>query len=296
MTDYKLEYVTRLFEKTNNKKIENYVITRLWHKLDNVDIKMVPQQYVSRDNSKYALTDIYFPQFGICVEVNEPAHYFTQEKIETDFKRNQEIEQKISCEVIEIDCRPSLSEIHKQIDDVVRIINNKIEIQKRNKSFNAWCPENEFSVEFWQKKKIIELNKNIGFFTIDDVCRLFNADPQKIKRGFLRKGAIAHPKNDKIVIWWPSVNPRSNWKNTYNQDTGEIIESNVDVQKNYNHFNWGLKNSETRIVFLHHKDVLGFATYKYCGVYQVNADKTRSLQKLVWTRISNKFNLETLEN
>ena len=94
MTDYKLEYVTRLFEKTNNKKIENYVITRLWHKLDNVDIKMVPQQYVSRDNSKYALTDIYFPQFGICVEVNEPAHYFTQEKIELTLKEIKKLSKK----------------------------------------------------------------------------------------------------------------------------------------------------------------------------------------------------------
>ena len=60
--------------------------------LDNYDIKITPQQYVSRKGLKYALTDIYFPQFGIHVEVNEPAHYNSEENIHRDHMRKSQIE------------------------------------------------------------------------------------------------------------------------------------------------------------------------------------------------------------
>ncbi len=294
--NYKLEYITRLFEKTNKKRIENYVITRLWHLLNNPDIKMVPQQYVVRNGSNYALTDVYFPQFDICVEVNEPAHYVTQYKIDSDKVRNEEIKESISCKVYEIDCRKDLNDIHKQIDNVIEIINTELKRQEKNNSFKAWNPDNEFSIEYWKRKGVIDVAENIGFFTIDDVCLLFEADPRKIRRGFLRKGAIAHPKKDDLIIWWPSLNQRSNWKNSYDSVTGEIIESNTDSDKNMNHLNWGIQNNETRVAFLHYKDNLGFITYKYCGVYKVDVKRSKNLQKLCWKRISEKFNLRTLEN
>lgn len=292
--NYKLEYITRLFEKTNKKRIENYVITRLWHQLNNPDIKMVPQQYVIRNGKNYALTDVYFPQFDICVEVNELAHYETQDKIDSDEIRNEEIKENISCKVYEIDCRKDLNDIHKQIDNVIEIINTDLKRQEKNNSFKAWNPDNEFSIEYWKRKGVIDVSENIGFFTIDDVCLLFEADPRKIRRGFLRKGAIAHPKKDDLIIWWPSLNQRSNWKNSYDSATGEIIEFNIDSDKNMNHLNREIQNNETRVVFLHHKDNLGFITYKYCGIYKLDVKCSEYLQKLCWKKISEKINLKTL--
>jgi hypothetical protein len=70
----KVEYISKLFQKTSFKALENYCLTRLWHKLDNDEIKFVPQQYVNRHTNKYALTDVYLPQFQIHIEVNEPAN------------------------------------------------------------------------------------------------------------------------------------------------------------------------------------------------------------------------------
>ena len=63
--NYKVEYITRLFQKTSSKAIESYCLSRLWHRLDNDEIKIVPQQYVNRHTDKYALTDVYLPQFKI---------------------------------------------------------------------------------------------------------------------------------------------------------------------------------------------------------------------------------------
>ena len=60
IVDYKLNYLSKTFSKIDKKSIETYVISRIWNKLDNLDIKIVCQQYVKRE-SGYALLDLYFP-------------------------------------------------------------------------------------------------------------------------------------------------------------------------------------------------------------------------------------------
>lgn len=57
----KYKYIKAQIAKTNKKNDENYVITRIWHKLDNEDVKFITQQYVVRADGKYALTDMFFP-------------------------------------------------------------------------------------------------------------------------------------------------------------------------------------------------------------------------------------------
>ncbi len=44
--DYKLEYMERLFAKISKKKTESYVISRIWHQLDDDRVKFVVQQYI----------------------------------------------------------------------------------------------------------------------------------------------------------------------------------------------------------------------------------------------------------
>lgn len=57
--DYKLEYMTRLLAKIGKKRTENYVISRIWHQLNDDRVKFVAQQYVKRSHDKYALVDLY---------------------------------------------------------------------------------------------------------------------------------------------------------------------------------------------------------------------------------------------
>ena len=42
--DYKLEYMERLFAKIGKKKTESYVISRIWHQLDDDRVKFVVQR------------------------------------------------------------------------------------------------------------------------------------------------------------------------------------------------------------------------------------------------------------
>lgn len=79
--DYQLDYMEHLFFSIKHKKTESYVIHRIWDKLDDMRIRFVVQQKVELPNGRYALADLYLPQIGIFVEINEPFHAFQKKKM-----------------------------------------------------------------------------------------------------------------------------------------------------------------------------------------------------------------------
>jgi len=293
--NYKLDYISRLLQRTSSKRIEHYVISRIWHLLDNYDVKMTPQQYVSRKLVKYALTDIYFPQIGFHVEVNEPAHYECEDKISRDLKRQQEIEKNTGHQVFVIDCRQDIIGIHSQIDELVTKINSKVKDKIEKGEFKPWKPENEHNPNYWKSRGFISTSDEISFYTIEDICLLFDADYQKTKRGYLRKGGIANPKNIHQTIWWPSERPRSGWLNSFDEIEGTITETHSDPNKKSEHYSEYSQGNFTRIVFYHYKDILGMTNYKYVGVFTNDKEKSNSEIGTIWKRIGDKINLETSE-
>ena len=44
----KKEYIKRQIARTNKKDYENYVVTRIIHKIDDLGVKFTTQQYVKR--------------------------------------------------------------------------------------------------------------------------------------------------------------------------------------------------------------------------------------------------------
>ena len=51
----KREYLIKTLSRTKRKDYENYVIGAIWHRLNNLEIKPVSQQYVKRSDGKYDL-------------------------------------------------------------------------------------------------------------------------------------------------------------------------------------------------------------------------------------------------
>lgn len=291
--NYKVEYITRLFQKTSKKRIEHYCLTRLWHNLDNDEIKMIPQQYVGRHQDKYALTDVFFPQFKIHVEVNEPAHYSTNDKINADRARKQEIERNTGHKLYTIDCRKDLKGIHSQIDDIVKIIKEEYSNHIKGNLFKSWDPDTESNPNYWKKIGKIKTSDNVWFHNIEDICTAFNADFNKTKRGFLRRGAINHPNGKNYIIWWPSGKvSRAGWINILNEDKDEIIESNSDLIKNEKHFNNHYKTPQRRITFFHQKDILGLTSYKFLGVFEFDIRKSNKSKGVVWRQAEDELMLD----
>lgn len=287
----KVEYIARLFQKTSFKALENYCLTRLWHKLDNDEVKLVPQQYVNRHLDKYALTDVYLPQFKIHVEVNEPAHYDSPDRILADQIRKMDIEQKTGHRLFVIDCRKDLAKIHQEIDSIVCLITEEIVKQKHQGIFKPWQPELEQNPNYWKDKKKIQEVDEISFKSIEDICHLFDADFAKTKRGFLRQGAIKYPKDNNYIIWWPAESKRSGWINTFSDNENIINESHSDNMKRSSHYSNLIKTTELRIVFFHNKDVLGNVGYKFKGIYEIDRVNSNASDGLFWKRFSSDFTI-----
>ena len=67
----KQDYIYRSLKKVSHKGWETFVISRIIHGLDDDDIEFVTQQLVRLSDESRALTDLYFPQFDLHVEVDE---------------------------------------------------------------------------------------------------------------------------------------------------------------------------------------------------------------------------------
>jgi hypothetical protein len=286
--DYRLEYISKLFEKTSKKRLENYVITRIWHNLSDSEVKFVPQQYVKRNNEKYALTDLYLPQIGLHIEINEPPHYASEERIEIDKKRKQEIENNTSHSVIVVDCRENLDKIHELIDFIVLTIKEKVKQQRDNNIFIPFENGNEFTPEYHKKKGVLKIQENPCLRTIEDICKLFEVKVPM--RGYLRQGGTVHPTEKDLRIWWPIENNKL-WENEISNNEELIYERCRDLQKRKSHVENIIGDIHKRAVFFCNTDVLGFTFYRFKGIFEIDLERTKPETGIAWKRIESEMNI-----
>ncbi|MEY2829079.1 MAG: hypothetical protein RIQ33_937, partial [Bacteroidota bacterium] len=106
----KREYVIRQIAKTNKKNYENYVVTRIYHRLNRNDVKFSTQQFVNRPEG-HALTDMYFPQLKLHIEIDEPFH---KKQKEMDINRETDIIQATNHEILRIEITEKIEDIDLQ--------------------------------------------------------------------------------------------------------------------------------------------------------------------------------------
>ncbi len=281
--DYKLDYMTRLFAKISKKKTETYVISRIWHQLNDDRVKFVVQQYIRRTQDKYALADLYLPQLGIFVEINEPFH---KNNIEIDRIRNEEISQVTHSKPIVIDCDNSIEEIHSQISEVVQQI--KQAIIERGKRFISWEGGSTLTVEYHRKKGYLKVDESEYVRTIDEAFAIFGAKAKH--RGFLRVAGASVPNKPNEIVWCPNSGHRI-WCNELSEDGLEIREYNRNEQSRGEHVERYLSDNQRRVTFFREEDELGFRFYRFVGVFELNKEKSEKENKCVWERISDYYQL-----
>ncbi|WP_148372775.1 AbaSI family restriction endonuclease [Bacteroides bouchesdurhonensis] len=281
--DYKLDYMTRLFAKISKKKTETYVISRIWHQLNDDRVKFVVQQYIRRTQDKYALADLYIPQLGIFVEINEPFH---KNNIEIDRIRNEEISQVTHSKPIVIDCDNSIEEIHSQIFEVVHQI--KQAIIDRGERFIPWDGGSTLTVEYHRKKGYLKVDESEYVRTIDEAFAIFGAKAKH--RGFLRVAGASVPDKPNEIVWCPNSGHRI-WCNELSEDDLEIREYNRNEQSRSEHVKRYLSSSQKRVTFFREEDELGFRFYRFVGVFELNKEKSEKENKCVWERISDYYQL-----
>ena len=95
-----LTNIAERLRKISHKKYEYYVISRIIHRLDDLEIQFVTQQVVIHGGRRY-LMDLYFPQFNLAVEVDEDFH---KKQVADDKRREAEIISTLGVKIIRIPC------------------------------------------------------------------------------------------------------------------------------------------------------------------------------------------------
>ncbi|MCG3420007.1 AbaSI family restriction endonuclease [Oceanobacillus jordanicus] len=267
----KRDYLVKTFSRTKRKDYENYILTAIWHKLNNLNIKPVSQQYIKRKNGKHALMDLYFPQLHIEVEVDEAYH---QDNQEADKLRMDDIISAISEESISdflclrIDATKSIEEIEDRINEVVSII--------KDRASNTPLKWNTYEEELSQLKQeeYLSVYDSIAFSDIKDIANtVFGKNSKRYQRSFFRV-------IDNMWLWCPKLSITKNgntksiaggWLNFLAEDWSYIDESHVDVgivENRKSTYTEEIKLDRKRAVFAKYKDNLGFNRYRFVGVFK----------------------------
>ena len=285
--DYKLDYMTRLFAKISKKKTETYVISRIWHQLNDDRVKFVVQQYIRRTQDKYALADLYLPQLGIFIEINEPYHKDENGVLrEIDRIRNEEILQVTHSNPIVIDCDNSIENIHSRISEVVQTI--KQAISEQGERFIPWDGGSTLTAEYHRKKGYLKTDESEYVRTIDEAFAIFGAKAKH--RGFLRVAGASIPDKTNEIVWCPNSGHRI-WCNELSENGLEIREYNKNEQSRSEHVERYLSMNQRRVTFFREEDELGFRFYRFVGVFELNKEKSKEENKCVWERISDYYKL-----
>lgn len=274
----KKEYVCKQLARAVSKKYENYVVTRIWHLLDDMDIKFVTQQHVTRLDKGRALTDMFFPQLEFHIEVDEPQHENEKHK-NLDKIREVDIINATGHEIKRITIKDkSLEEINTQIDKLVSYIKTK---KEESKEFKPWDMKKEQNPQTYINKGSIELKDYCAFNRIVDCINCFGKEYKT-----WRRGGVPHPKEKDTLIWCPKFYENEGWENSISEDEKEIREISTKPEIIKNHIDNQLNSEDYRIVFARVKNNLGEIMYRFKGKYKINREKTNYTEGVLWERVS----------
>ena len=304
----KLSILSRSLSKIKHKRYELYVLSRILHLLDDPGIKFNFQQYARRvgdkftrrEGDKFALIDLYLPQFNIAIEVDEIYH---KTQLTADEIRQREIENNIEPQdVIRIDCSKGIVDVNKQISNCVEKIKEYKVNAEQECRYEAW--DGLSGYEHYRQKGVLNLKDNQELSSPTEICNIFgilNA-PQR--------GSIVwyRDKNESYRIWWPrenygdaNGNISGDW---YNKMTGDKIEEYCLKPGDGNghnprqeHLEKVINENRPRIVFYAKRNMLNERLYRYVGVFKLDVEESRKEGKCVWKRnddLSNPFKLPEL--
>lgn len=276
--DLKTEYIIKQLGRTKNKKYEMYVVNRIINLINDLDIKFITQQYVVRPEGR-ALTDLFFPQFNIHIEVDEPHH---KQNIQEDKIREADIINATqNHEIIRVDVDNPIESINKSIDEIVEKILRLKKQQQNDDTFISWDIDAEFNTQTYIDRGYIDVNDNVAFYKISDACNCFGHN----YKGFQRGGTL-HAIDKSKLIWFPKLYKNGQWDNSIHDDEKVIIEKHekeLERKKHVEeHFNQNKPNN--RITFARVKDNLGNVLYRFRGEYELNIQKSNPKNGLYWER------------
>ena len=282
----KTEYILRCLSKIRHKKWELFIISRIIHQLDE-DIEFITQQLVRRPDGTRALTDLYFPQLNLHLEIDEPFH---EGQVESDYKREQDIMSVTEHDIYRI--KISDANGHERPLNDIRIDTDEFvaELLKKKKRFiedNTYCPwdfEKRYLSESVINRGVVSVSDNVLFRTQVEAMRCFGFSGKGWQRG-----AWKIPDQSSTIVWFPRLYEHGIWRNELSHDGRRIFERALDA-------NSEAKDSITKqkmddlaepksyVVFAKAQDPLGFKLLRYVGTFKMNHIDSNELE-IIFDRI-----------
>lgn len=271
----KRDYVIQQIAKTNKKNYENYVVTRIYHLMNRTDLKFITQQYVNRPEG-HALTDMYFPQLMLHVEIDEPFH---KKQIELDLNRETDIIQATDHKICRIEITEDLDSINKQVEDAVDLMTEKIVELEKNNLWEEWDMEKEFNPEYHKEKGYLDVKENPAFRKSVDACNCLGQNYKSVQQAVYK--AKLYPNH---CIWFPKFYENDEWDNKISKDRKTIIVKCKNTKKQEKWFRNDKFNLAKKITFPRSKDNLGNILYRFAGIFETDMDES-SIQNGVVLRL-----------
>ena len=285
----KREYLIKTLSRTKRKDYENYVIGAIWHRLNNLEIKPVSQQYVKRSDDKYALLDLYFPQINVGIECDEAYH---ERNTEPDKIRETNVEQALSAlqtgkdfNIIRINANTDIIEFENQINRAVEQINDLY----RKYGSPKWTDEKDAVAKAIDCGEL-SLYDNLQFSKIIDIAKCFGKNYKAMQSStfFIDKNTLVWCPKLAVEINGELKAPSSaGWLNVLSENW-DTITTLVPEDKEHNE---KFRKSDLNIlIFAQSKNNLGQTTYRFLGVYTFEKSENNN-KKIIYKRISPKYDL-----
>ena len=272
------DYLFRTF-LAHRKRSENYVINRLWHRLDDLELKPVAQQYVDRGDGTYALLDLYFPQLNIGIECDEAQHLTTggADRARTIAVTNSiTMDQKVGAIraaevtlVLRVRATDDIAAVHAYVDEIVHIIRQR---KANSRGFRPWDLALTDTRRVLARRRI-EVSDNYAFRGTKDIRPLFGLSAVTVQRALYR---VAPRDNKQLwcirLVDKAGTSTASNGvENRTSADWTEIYEREVPERAALSPQGGPLD----RIVFARSRNALGESGYRFLGVFNLTGETTQ---------------------
>lgn len=284
----KQEYILKSLSKIRNKKWEFFIISRIIQLLSDDEIEFVTQQIVAPpDNDIWYLTDLYFPQFGIHLEIDERYHLGQAEK---DKQRHRDIVAATNERVERIHTfntdgtMKNLKSVRSDVDAFVDLIRKKKLEKKKTGNFNPWTMNQAKRIQMVLDRGYVSIEDNVTFRLQTGPLRCFGFTGISYQRGGWRI-----PDGTEDWVWFPRLYQHSIWENQMSAD-GMIIHQKAmsDKAKAQNTKQIQQANNSPlpkTIVFAKAQDSLRNNLLRYVGTFRINPNQS-DVEAVRFDRIS----------
>ena len=271
MTISQTDYILRSLRKVSHKKWELFIVSRIVHQIHD-DIEFATQQLVLGGDGARYLTDLYFPQLNLHLEIDE-GHHLKNE----DFDRFRELDiiQATNHKVERIKtfnnlgAKKTLKQLKCEVDDFVYFVHKRKQELEAEGNFIRWDWGSRYSADHIIRRGFIDLGDNVTFRLQAEALRCFGFSGKTIRRG-----SWPLPDGSGDWVWFPRLYPHYMWNNEISSDGKRIFQRAINDKAREHNFRQNKKAAANMpvnvVVFAKAKDSLGLNVLRYVGTFRHN--------------------------